>query len=78
MFFTYTVGDYGYVKIGDNGACKIADIGSVCLTTSTSCKLVFRDVRHVPDVRLNLLSTGRLDDEGYYSSFQNGMWKFCK
>ena len=43
-FSSYRIGDYGYVKMGDNGACMIADIGSVCLTTSTGCKLTLRDV----------------------------------
>ena len=32
----------------------------------------------MPDIRLNLISTGRLDDEGYSGSFHNGTWKFCK
>ena len=78
-FSSYITGDYGCVKMGDNGACKIADIGSVCLTTSSGCRLILRDVRHVPDIRLNLISIGRLNDEGYYNgSFQNDMWKFCK
>lgn len=27
-----------------------------------------KNVRHVPDMRLNLVSTGQLDDEGYYST----------
>ena len=35
-------------------------------------------MRHVPDVRLNLISTGRLDDEGYTDSIRNGTLKFCK
>ena len=63
IFSTYTAGDYGRVKMGDDGACTIVGIGSVCLTTSTGCRLTVRDVRHVPDVRLNLISTGRLDNE---------------
>ena len=46
--------------------------------TSTGCKLVLRDVRHVPKVPLNLISTGRLDDEGYTSSIRNGVIKFCE
>ena len=77
-FSIYSAGDYGSVKMGDDGACKITGIGSVCLTTSIGCTLTLRDVRHVPNVRLNLISTGRLDDDDYSGSFQNGMWKFCK
>ena len=33
-------------------------LGNVCLLTSTGCRLMLKDVRHVPDVRLNL---NRLD-----------------
>ena len=29
-------------------------------------------------LRLNLISTGRLDDESYSGSFQYRTWKFCK
>ena len=64
--------------MGDNGACKIACIGSVFLTTRTGCRLILRNARHVANVRLNLISIGRLDDEGHNGSFQYGMWKFCK
>ena len=78
FFSSYTTDDYGYVKMGDNGTCKIANIVSVCLTTLYGCSLTLRDVRHVPDIRLNLISTRRLDYEGYNCSFQSGMWKFCK
>ena len=76
-FSTYRDGDYGYVKMGDNGEYRIADIGSVCLKTSIGCRLTLRDVRHVPDIRLNLISTGRMDNEGYCGSFRNGKCNFC-
>ena len=72
-FSSYTVGDYGHVKMGGNGACKVANIGSICVTTSIACRLILRDVRHIPDIRLNLILTGRLDNDGYSCSFQNGM-----
>mgnify|MGYP006950775367 CR=1 FL=1 len=39
---------------------------------------MLRDVRHVLEVRLNLISAGRLDDEGYIGSIRNGVMKFCK
>ena len=32
----------------------------------------------MPDIRLNLILTGRMDDEGYSGSFRNGKWKFCR
>ena len=77
-FSTYTVGDHGYVKMGDNGECKIVGVGNVCMITSIGCRLTLKDVQHVPDIRLNLISTGRMDNEGYSGSFRNGKWKFCR
>ena len=37
-----------------------------------------KDVLHVSDVRLTLISAGQLDDEGYNGRFHNGTWKFSK
>ena len=45
---------------------------------STGCKMLLKDVRHVPEVRLNLISAGRLDDEDYTGSIRNGSMKFSK
>ena len=39
---------------------------------------MFKDVRHIPEVRLNLISAGRLDDEGYTGSIRNGVMKLSK
>ena len=49
--------------MGNNGVSKIVDIGDVCLETGTGNKLILKDVRHIPNIRLNLISIGRLDDE---------------
>ena len=49
-----------------------------CVFGENCCRFVLRDVRHVPEVRLNLISVGRLDDEGYTGSIRNGVMKFCK
>ena len=64
--------------MGNEGTCRIVGIGDVWLTTQTGCKLLLKDVRHVPEVRLDLISTGRLDDEGYIGSIQNSVMKFSK
>ena len=46
---------------------------SESLLTSISCRMVLKAMRHVPDISLNLILTGRLDDEGYNGSFHNGI-----
>ena len=39
---------------------------------------MLKEVCHVLEVRLNLMSVGRLDDEGYTGSIRNGVMKFSK
>ena len=64
--------------MGNNGTSKIVGIGDICLETSIGSKLILKDVRHVPDIRLNLISTGRLDDEGFTHYFGESKWKLTK
>ncbi|PKI65860.1 hypothetical protein CRG98_013764 [Punica granatum] len=59
-------------------SCKIVGIGDVCLETELGCKLLLKKVRHVPEICLNLISTGYLDDESYSNEFSNGRWKLSK
>ncbi|GKV53109.1 hypothetical protein SLEP1_g59655, partial [Rubroshorea leprosula] len=42
------------------------------------CTLTLKNVRHVPDMRMNLLSAKALDEEGYTHYFGNGNWKLTK
>jgi len=48
------------------------------LDTDTGCRLLLKDVRHIPDIRLNIISTGKLDDDGYANYFGEGKWKLTK
>ncbi|KAK2382823.1 putative mitochondrial protein [Trifolium repens] len=41
-------------------------------------KLTLKDVKHVPDIRLNLLSVAKLCDEGYNNLFSRDTWKLTK
>ena len=43
-FTSYRAGDHDSVRIGSEGACKIVGIGNVWLTTSTTFKLLLKDV----------------------------------
>ena len=75
LFSTYTGGDYGSVKIQNDGLAQVACIGDICLETSFGTRLVLKDVKHIPDIRMNLTSTRRLDYEGFYSLQGCGKWK---
>ena len=79
-FYSYTSGGFGQVLMGNDGSSKIMSMGIliVHLETSTGCKLVLRNVGHVPEIRLNLLSAGVLDDEGFNNLLGERKWKLLK
>ena len=77
-FSSYRARDQSWVRIGNEGSCRIVDIGDVWLTTSTGCKMILKDVRHILEVRLSLISAEQLDDEGYTGSIREGVMKFSK
>ena len=64
--------------MGNDDVSKIVGIGNIYLETNLGYRLLLKDVRHVPDIRLNLISTGMLDDDGYNNYFGGGKWKLTK
>ncbi|KAE8660874.1 hypothetical protein F3Y22_tig00116946pilonHSYRG00054 [Hibiscus syriacus] len=78
FFSSYLSGDFGMVQMGNQDRSKIVGIGDIILTTSSRCKLILKDVRHVPAMRLNLIYTRKLDDAGLINYFGEGKWKFTK
>ncbi|GJX04449.1 putative RNA-directed DNA polymerase [Tanacetum coccineum] len=62
-YSSYTPGDFGVVKMGNTGLSRIAGIGDICLKFDTGMELVLHNVKHVPDMRLNIISTGLLDED---------------
>lgn len=62
----------------NNGVAKVVGMGNVWLETHNGMKLFLKDVKHVPNIRLNLISTNKLNNEGYYNGFSNGQWKLTK
>ena len=68
----YRVKDFGTVKMENSSHSKIVGIGDVCFETNMGCKLTLKDVRHVPNLRLNLMSGFVLDKQGYGNHFGKG------
>ncbi|GMP75888.1 hypothetical protein CsSME_00032816 [Camellia sinensis var. sinensis] len=64
--------------MGTEGLSKIVGMGDVCLETNLDCKLLLKDVRHVLEIRLNLISTRKLDAECYNNKFGDGKKKLIK
>ena len=65
LFTSYKAGDFGRVRMGNNSYADIVGIGDVCVETNTGYTLALKNVRHVPDMLLNLISTHILNKEGY-------------
>ncbi|RVW83457.1 Retrovirus-related Pol polyprotein from transposon TNT 1-94 [Vitis vinifera] len=78
FFTSYTSDDFGSVRMGNDGSAKAIGMGDVRLETSNGTMLTLKNVKHIPDIRMNLISTGKLDDEGFYNTFRDSQWKLTR
>ena len=53
-------------------------IGSACLKINTNSTLFLQNVKHAPDIPLNLISVRQLDDDGYHNDLCNVKWNLTK
>ena len=51
--------------MGNKSVSQITGIGNICIQTSMGCTLTLKDVRHIPDLRLNLIFVHMLDKDRY-------------
>ena len=58
--------------MGNKSYVNIVGIGHICVETNTGYTFKLKDVRHIPDMHLNLISISVLDKEGYESHLGNG------
>ena len=56
-FQDYVQGDFGQVYLGDDKPCKIVGKGNVKMKLQNENQWLLKEVRHVPDLRINLIST---------------------
>ncbi|WVZ20167.1 hypothetical protein V8G54_007489 [Vigna mungo] len=78
FFTSYTPGDFGVLKMGNDGVSKVIGVGDVHLQTNMGMQLLLRGVKHAPDVRFNLIFVQILDDGGFDNHFGSGKWKLTK
>jgi hypothetical protein len=64
--------------MGNNDRAQIIGRGDVHLETENGMTLVLKSVRHVEALRLNIISVGLLDKDGYLSRFGNAQYKLTK
>jgi hypothetical protein len=64
--------------LGDNKPCKIVGMGNVKIKQRNGNQWLLKEVKHVPDLSKNLISTGQLASEGCISIFTDNTWKVIK
>lgn len=78
LFDTYKPYNSGMVQMGNNATCPVIGISTVKIKMFDGVVRVLSNVRHVPDLRKNLISLGVLDDLGYLYSSKGGIMKITK
>jgi hypothetical protein len=77
-FLDYVQGNFGQVHLGDDAPCKIVGMGKVKIKQRNGNQWLLKEVRHVPNLRKNLISTGKLPSEGCIFIFIDKVWKVTK
>ena len=77
-FDTYKPYNGGMVQMGNDATCSIIRIGTVKIKMFDGVVRILSNVKHVPDLRKNLISLGVLDDLGYSYSSKGGIMKITK
>jgi hypothetical protein len=77
-FIDYVQGDSGQVHLGDEAPGKMFRMGKVKIKQRNGNQWFFKEVRHVPDLRKNLISIGQLASESCISIFTDKVCKITK
>ena len=74
-FITYQSIDDGVGYTGNDISSKVVGIGSIRIKMFDGSVKILTNMRHVPQLRKNLISLGVLDTRGYKSIVQGGFMK---
>ena len=74
----YVAGDFGKVYLADSIALDVVGMEDVRILLPNGSVWLLEKVRHIPDLRRNLISVRQLDDEGHAILFVGGTWKVTK
>ncbi|KAG8488765.1 hypothetical protein CXB51_016773 [Gossypium anomalum] len=77
-FTTYKTVSEGVVLMGNNTSCKIAGVGIIKVKMFDGVVRTLSDVRHVPELKRNLISLSTLDLKGYRYTAESGVFKISK
>ena len=68
----------GNVLMGNDAPCKTIGIGSVKIKRHDDVVRTLTNVRHVPDLKKNLISVGALDAKGFICNVGGGVMQVNK
>ncbi|KAG8499034.1 hypothetical protein CXB51_005442 [Gossypium anomalum] len=77
-FTTYKTVSEGVVLMGNNASCKIAGVGTIKVKMFDRVVRTLSEVRHVPELKRNLILLGTLDSKGYKYTAESGVLKISK
>ena len=77
-FDTYKPYNGNMVQMGNDATCPVIEIGTVKIKMFDVVVRVLSNVKHVPNLRKNLISLGVLNDLGYSYSSKGGIMKITK
>ena len=64
--------------MGNNATCKVASSATVHIKMFNGVVRTLSDIRHVPDLKRNLISLSTLDAKGYKYTGEGGVLKISK
>ena len=78
LFTTYNVFNRCEVLMGNNTMCKVVRLGTIRFKMFDGMIRELRDVRHIPDLKRNLISLGTLDQVGCSIKVEFGVMKVVR
>ena len=77
-FTSYENVNGSFVFMGNNVSCQTVGMGNIRIKMYDNTVRTLTSVRHVLDLKKNLISLGVLDSDGYKFTGQNGVLKVSK
>ncbi|KAG8492943.1 hypothetical protein CXB51_010218 [Gossypium anomalum] len=71
-FITYETVSESVVLMGNNVSCKITGVGTIKVKMFDGVVRTLNDVRHVPELKRNLISLSTLNSKGYRYTAESG------
>ena len=77
-FDTYRLINCGSIRMGNDATSTIIRMRTIKIKMSDGVVRTLEDVRHIPNMKKNLISLGTLDSKSYNYKSENGIMKVSK